>query len=188
MKGSARLGLLSLVLLVGCDKARSSAPPAPDFAGTWDVTFDDALALELRVGEQTLRAELPESGGHVALEASKPIALNVDCAAEGLVCPFEVLARELTLHGPPGQLDADAVQLARSLEGTGSGACTARAGSFLTGEVLSSPRAQGQTLEAVALTAGQATVIVSADCVAPKANLPKGTEVVLSTGFTAAKR
>jgi hypothetical protein len=183
------LSLCFLLLAVGCDKARSSAPPAPNFAGTWDVTFDDGVDVELRIGEQVLRGRVEGSAGSIEFrDAGRELVLQLDCSAPDLVCPSEVLARELTLDKPPGTLDADAVQLARPLAGLGSGACDARPGSFLTGEVLSSPGVNAKGIEAVALTSGRATILVDAQCLAPKAGLPKGSQVYLSTGFTAAKR
>lgn len=186
----ARLALLGLVaLLVGCEKARSSAPPAPSFTGTWDVTFDDALGVELQIGERALTARL--DGTHGLLEfrdAGNELAFELDCAAPDLVCPSEVWPAELTLHAAPGQLDADAVQLAKSLAGMGRGDCIVRPGSYLTGEVLSTPGADGKQAQAVALTSGRVTIQVDARCVAPNAGLPKGAVIQLAAGFTAARR
>ena len=188
-----RLSAVALVvgsLASGCDKARSSAPPQPDFSGTWDVAFEDAVQVELRVGDRTLHGRVDGERGTVEFaSATGTLALDIDCSSADLVCPTEVFPSELTL-GPaavPGSLDEDGVQLAKPLAGVGRGQCTALPGSFATAEVLSKPTS-GPGPEAVALTSGRANVLVRADCFAPETGLPKGSQVILSTGFTAAKR
>lgn len=190
LRSRAQLALLGLVALsVGCEKARSSAPPAPSFTGTWDVAFEDALRVELQIGERTLATRL--DGTHGLLEfrdAGNELAFELDCAAPELVCPSEVWPAELTLDSAPGQLDADAVQLAKPLAGMGRGACVARPGSYLTGEVLSTPGADGRRAQAAALTSGRVTIQVDARCVAPNAGLPEGAVIQLAAGFTAARR
>jgi hypothetical protein len=185
----AACGLAVLALGSGCEKASSSALPLPDFRGTWDVTFDDEVAIDVRVGEKMLHGRLDGEKGTLELEdGGHAVSLQLDCAASELVCPAEVLPRELVLAGPLGQLDADGVQLAKPLAGLGQGACVARPGSFLTGEVLSSAGLRAERAEAVAITGGRATVWVSAGCFGEGSKLPAGSEVLLTSGFTAAKR
>lgn len=186
---SMALMLTAYCLLGGCGKARSSPPPAPDFAGVWDVTFDDTVEVELRLGEETSRARARASDGIVAFgDAGVELSLQLACASTELVCPSEVLPRELVLEKPLGRLDPDAVQLVKSLTGIGEGDCAARAGSFLTGEVLRTEGAGDRGPEAVALTSGRVTIVVDARCAAPERSLPSGAQLFLSSGFTAAKR
>ena len=180
------LGLCSA--LAGCDKILAGSL-SPDFAGVWDVTYDDSIEVEVRVSEQTLRASVGEQGGEVAFrDAGSALALEIDCTRPELVCPSEAWPRELALKQAPGQLDDDGVQLARPLAGVGGGRCRARPGSILTGEVMSTHGAEAVRSQAVALTSGRVTTIVDANCLAPHAGLPEGTQVALSSGFTAAKR
>jgi len=191
VKQSVAWLLLALpVVVAGCDKARSRAPSVPNFAGTWDVTFDDALDVQLQIGSETVRARLAESGGTLEFgDGGAEHSLAIDCTASDLVCPAEAMPRELTTQQPLGTLDADAVQLAKPLEGLGRGSCRARPGSFMTGEVISTPGSDTRAApEAVAVTSGRATVIVDASCFGSKLALPAGTEVFISSGFTAAKR
>jgi hypothetical protein len=188
-QGVAWLLLALPCLVAGCEKARSSAPPPPDFAGTWDVTFDDALDVEFRVGSETVRARLSEAGGSIEFgDGGATQTFTLDCSGGELVCPSEVMPRELSLQAPLGTLDADGLQLAKPLSGMGRGHCVARPGSFLTGEVVSTPGSQNQARpEAVAVTSGRATIIVDGACFGAGL-LPTGTEIFLSSGFTAAKR
>lgn len=180
---------LAIAALGGCDKARSSALPLPDFQGTWDVTFDDEVAVDVRMGDKMLHGRVDGEKGTLELDdGGQPVSLKLDCAASELVCPAEVLPRELVLSGPLGQMDADGVQLAKPLVGMGKGACVARPGSFLTGEVLSSAGESAERAEAVAITSGRATIWVSAGCFGADSKLPSGTEILLTSGFTAAKR
>ncbi len=179
---------LGLCSLWACDKSFAGSL-SPDFSGMWDVTYDDAMAIEVRVGEERLRANISDEGGPVAFrDGGTEIAFDVDCARPELVCPSEVWPRELPLKGVPGRLDDEGVQLARPLTSQGRGACQARPGSMLTGEVMSTRSSDSVRSQAVAVSSGRMTIIVDRSCFAPDAELPPGAEVALSIGYTAAKR
>jgi hypothetical protein len=183
--GSALMALL--MTQGGCNRGLAR-DHAPDFGGTWDITYDDSMRVELRIGERALRADVPLTGGPVTFaDGGTDLAFEVDCTRPELVCPAEVWPRELALETTPGELDGDGVQLTRMLTGEGSGPCAARPGSVLTGEVLATTSESAVSPEAVAVTAGRIRVRVPAACVASGA-LPPGAEAVLSTGYTAAKR
>lgn len=180
--------LLALSTLPGCGKGLAFAL-SPDFSGTWDVTYDDSLEVEVQLApDQVVHDTITEQGGQLALQdASVSSELSVDCARPELVCPAEVWPRELALKSTPGQLDSEGVQLAQSLIGKGQGSCSARAGSLLTAEVVTVGTTHVIHPDAVALTSGRARIVVDAACF-PTAGLPATAKVVLSAGFTAAKR
>jgi hypothetical protein len=172
----------------GCGKTAAS-DLGPDFAGTWDVTYDDALDFELRLPGQVQRAQLGELGGQFSLrDAGAGMELDVDCTRPELVCPAEVWPRELQLEQALGHVDADGLQLARAIAGQGRGRCVTQPGSSITGEVATLAKPDSVRLEALAVTNGRITTVHDASCFAPFSGLPAGAQVVLRTGFTAAKR
>lgn len=182
------LTLAALVCLSGCGKGIAGGL-TPDFAGVWDVTYDDSVEVEFTLGEQHISSRIDEVGGQVSVrDAGVALDLEVDCTRPELVCPSEVWPRELSLLKPPGKVDSEGVQLAQPVVGAGFGRCASKPGSHVTGEVMSIASAHSIRPEAVALTAGRVSVVLDASCFAPHAGLPSGTLVTLSTGYTAAKR
>lgn len=180
--------LAVLASLSGCGKGIAGGL-TPDFAGVWDVTYDDAVEVAFTLGEQHVSSRVDEVGGQVSVrDAGVALDLEVDCTRPELVCPSEVWPRELSLRKPPGKVDREGLQLAQPIEGAGFGRCTSKPGSHVSGEVMSIASAHSIRPEAVALTAGRVSVVVDASCFAPHAGLPAGTLVTLSAGYTAAKR
>jgi hypothetical protein len=177
-----------LASLLGCGKGLAGGL-APDFAGTWDVTYDDSMQVEFKLDEQMMSARVDEQGGQVAVrDAGLTLDFEVDCTRPELVCPSEVWPRELVLGQAPGKLDRDGLQLSLPIAGAGQGRCRALEASAMQSEVMAVATSHSVRTEAVALTAGQVVVVVDAACFAPHAGLPAGAHVVLKTGFTAAKR
>ncbi|MDB4974271.1 MAG: hypothetical protein JWN48_2612 [Myxococcaceae bacterium] len=191
---SCALHLVCAVALAGsvgaCEKGLAGSL-TPDFSGVWDVTYDDSMRVEVELApDEVVHESLSEQGGELALhDASVGSELSIDCARHDLVCPVEVWPRELALQGAPGELDSDGVQLVHSIVGkAGSGRCAAQAGSLVTGEVMTVAVASAVRPEAVALTSGRVRVVLDGACFAPEAALPTGSRVVLTAGYTAAKR
>jgi hypothetical protein len=194
MSGCTRHASLVTTLLAlaalgsGCGKTAASGL-SPDFAGEWDVTYDDSIRFELRLEGQVQRSELAEPGGQVVLgDAGAALEFDVDCTRPDVVCPTEVWPRELVLTQAPGQVDDEGLQLRRVIAGEGRGRCTTLSGSTIAGEVASIGKPDSIRQEAVALTNGRVVAVYDAACFAPFAGLPAGAQVALSTGFTAAKR
>ena len=122
-------------------------------------------------------------------DAGVALDFEVDCTRPELVCPSEVWPRELSLQQATRQARSRGRAAACSPSlGAGFGRCVSQPGSFVTGEIMSVATAHSIRPEAVALTAGRVSVVVDAACFAPHAGLPAGTQVTLTTGFTAAKR
>lgn len=181
-----RMAIAVLVLLGACGRGRA-VDVAAVIDGTWDVTYDDALDVSVRLGDRRVAGRVGEQGGRVAA-VDGGIDLAIDCARAELVCPAEVWPRELQLGEYSEELQQEGDQLVRWLKGLGEGRCTIRTGSIITAEVMSTTSAHAVRPEAVALTSGRITVVVAPDCVAGDTGLPPDAEIVLTTGFSAAKR
>lgn len=72
----------------GC--AAGSTSPAPDVRGTWDVTYDDVIGVEVKIGGAVYTAELGAAGGSVTIDhQGKPYTFSLDCSRPEIVCPSE---------------------------------------------------------------------------------------------------
>jgi hypothetical protein len=72
----------------GC--AAGSKSPAPDVRGTWDVTYDDMIGVEVKIGGAVYSAELGAAGGSVTINhQGKPYTFALDCSRPDIVCPSE---------------------------------------------------------------------------------------------------
>lgn len=185
MTSALRIAVGMALLVSACGKGRAG-DVATDFAGTWDVTYDDAIDVDVRIGGTVQRVRIGEQGGRVAL-ADGGVGFTVDCSRPELVCPSEIWPRELRLTDPHG-FEQDGDQVKRWLSGLGSGRCAIKQGSILTAEVMSINGAHAVQPEAVALTSGRIRTVISPDCTAALGELPPDAEVVLATGFSATKR
>lgn len=91
--------LLALPLLGGARGdgcAANSKSPAPDVAGWWDVTYDDTLDVELRIGGAVYTSELGPQGGVIEItHAGRPLSFDLDCARPEILCPSEAWPREV---------------------------------------------------------------------------------------------
>ena len=72
----------------GC--AANSSSDVPDVSGTWDMTYDDSLAVRVTIGGAVYDQGLGATGGMVTIDhMGQPIQFNVDCASPAIVCPSE---------------------------------------------------------------------------------------------------
>jgi hypothetical protein len=72
----------------GC--AANSQSPAPDVRGTWNITYDDTIGVEVKIGGAHYNAELGSGGGTFTINHDgKPYTFNLDCARADVVCPSE---------------------------------------------------------------------------------------------------
>jgi hypothetical protein len=161
----------------------------PAVAGTWDAVFDDTIDVTADVEGEDHQARTGAGGGRVAFhDAGSFVQLEVDCARPELVCPQELLPRELTLDNRSGDLSDDGRKFVLSFEGEGEGACRLLAGSMATADVDLQGSPVTADFHAVALTGGTVSVVVSPACLGADTGLPADAQVVLSTGFTASRR
>ena len=72
----------------GCAAGSTSA--APDMRGTWAVTYDDTIGIEVKIGGAVYNAQLGSGGGVFTINhEGKPYTFNLDCARPDIVCPSE---------------------------------------------------------------------------------------------------
>lgn len=72
----------------GC--AASSTSPAPDVAGVWNITYDDRIGVEVKLGGVVYTEELGAAGGAITIDHDgKPYTFDLDCARPDIVCPSE---------------------------------------------------------------------------------------------------
>ena len=84
------LSLLPLYGFSACG-AYGSEDPAPDVEGSWEITYNDTLAVEVQLGGAVYAAELGWEGGTVTIDhEGEPFTFELDCADEDIVCPTEV--------------------------------------------------------------------------------------------------
>jgi hypothetical protein len=80
---------LSMGMRGGCG-AVSSTDPAPDVNGTWAITYDDSLAVEITIGGAVYNATVPAEGGMVTItHGDTTFDFSLDCSRPEIVCPSE---------------------------------------------------------------------------------------------------
>jgi hypothetical protein len=178
---------LLLISLSGCDLA-SASWSRPDVTGTWDLTYDDYLELEVHVGDDVHRQRVSSSGGTLrARLGGKEIYATVACALSEVLCPNELWPHQLTLNNRIGQVDGERFSI--WLQGEGQGACRLGPGSLALAE-LETVGEPGESYEATMLSGGKITTELSADCLRSlgAGELPNGARVHVSAGFSAVRR
>jgi hypothetical protein len=93
-------GLLLLPLFgFGACQAYYDEDPAPDVEGSWDITYDDLIGVEITLGGAVYTAELGVQGGTVTIDhEGEPITFELDCADENIVCPSEVWPEQVAFE------------------------------------------------------------------------------------------
>ncbi len=72
----------------GC--AAGSTSPAPDVRGTWGITYDDTIGVEVKIGGAVYNAELGAAGGSFTINHDgQPYTFDLDCSRPDIVCPSE---------------------------------------------------------------------------------------------------
>lgn len=72
----------------GC--ASSSQSEAPDVTGEWDIEYDDALEVTIRIGGQVYDQQLGAAGGIIEIvHDGQPLSFDLDCERPEVVCPSE---------------------------------------------------------------------------------------------------
>lgn len=105
-----RLASLSLLLPFamgaqgdGCAAGSKSA--APDVRGTWAITYDNKLGVEVKLGGATYDAELGAAGGTFTIDhAGTPYTFDLDCSRPDIVCPGEAWPNQVIVEQRDVQL------------------------------------------------------------------------------------
>ncbi len=72
----------------GC--AANSKSPAPDVNGWWDVTYDDTIGVEVKIGAAVYTRELGAQGGVIDItHEGRPLRFDLDCGRPEVLCPSE---------------------------------------------------------------------------------------------------
>ena len=76
----------------GCgDGAAFSSSEAPDMSGSWAVSYDDRLDIEITLGGAVYTEQLGPQGGTITIDhEGQPLTFNLDCSRPEVVCPSEV--------------------------------------------------------------------------------------------------
>jgi hypothetical protein len=90
---SAALAFAAFPLLAGAQGdgcAAGSDSPAPDVRGTWDLTYDDTIGVEVKLGGAVYTTQLGANGGAFAItHQGKSYPFSLDCARPEVLCPSE---------------------------------------------------------------------------------------------------
>jgi len=116
----------------GC--AAGSTSPAPDVRGTWALTYDDTIGVEVKIGGATYTSELGANGGTFTItHAGVPYTFDLDCSRPDIVCPSEAWPNQVAVEQrdvqhqhqmvvdlPSAQCDEQLTQPAPGTCGTGT--------------------------------------------------------------------
>src|SRR5688572_9782921 len=76
-----------------------SQSEAPSMEGSWDVTYDDRLDVEITIGGAVYTEELGPGGGTVTIDHDgQPFTFDLSCARDEVVCPSEVWPAEVGIR------------------------------------------------------------------------------------------
>ena len=97
-RGLITTGLLAVALLCmapgRCGTSAEgffSGDPAPDLRGSWQVTYDNAIGVEINVGGSTYAGTIAGSSGTVSFtHDGTPFQLDLDCSRPWIRCPAEI--------------------------------------------------------------------------------------------------
>jgi hypothetical protein len=68
-------------------------------AGSWDVTYDDRLDVEITIGGVVYEQQLGAQGGVIDIDHDgQPFRFDLDCSREAVVCPSEVWPAQVSFR------------------------------------------------------------------------------------------
>ena len=133
MKKLPWFALIGLPLVMGAQGdgcAAGSTSPAPDVRGTWSVTYDDTLDVEVKIGASVYTAQVPGGGGSFTItHEGKPYTFDLDCSRPDVVCPSEAWPNQVVVeqrdvqHQHQMVVDLPAAQCTGSLTQPDPGSC-----------------------------------------------------------------
>ncbi|MFT3700530.1 MAG: hypothetical protein QM831_45720 [Kofleriaceae bacterium] len=102
MKLVSLISIVGLPLLMGAKGdgcAANSTSPAPDVRGTWDITYDNQIGVEVTIGGATYDAQLGAQGGVFTItHEGKPYTFDLDCTRPDVVCPGEAWPNKVVIE------------------------------------------------------------------------------------------
>ncbi len=98
----ALLAVPTLPLVMGAQGdgcAAGSSSPAPDVRGTWAITYDNQIGVEVKLGGATYTAELGPQGGAFTIDhQGTPYTFDLDCTRPEIVCPGEAWPDQVVIE------------------------------------------------------------------------------------------
>jgi hypothetical protein len=102
MRQLSKFAFLGLPLVMGAQGdgcAAGSTSPAPDVRGTWGITYDDTLGVEVKIGASVYESQLPPGGGSFTIvHEGTPYTFDLDCSRPDIVCPSEAWPNEVVVE------------------------------------------------------------------------------------------
>ena len=96
------LMVLVLPLLVGAEGdgcASNSESDAPDVTGDWQITYDNNLSLEIKIGGAVYTEETGPQGGVVTINHNgKDLMFDLDCSRPEVLCPSEAWPSSVSIE------------------------------------------------------------------------------------------
>src|SRR3954466_6477658 len=72
----------------GC--AAGSTTAAPDLTGTWAITYDDTIDVEITLGGAVTKQTVSATGGMITVDyQGTSLSFDLDCSRPEIVCPSE---------------------------------------------------------------------------------------------------
>jgi hypothetical protein len=100
--GFGFLMVMGLPLVMGAQGdgcAAGSTSPAPDVQGTWDVSYDDTIGVEVKIGGAVYDSQLGAGGGSFTIDHDgKPYTFDLDCTRPDIVCPSEAWPSQVVVE------------------------------------------------------------------------------------------
>lgn len=93
--------LVSPLLMAPSCGGGADTTDVPDVGGTWSISFQDDLSVEVDFGGQVYDPTLAAGATSVTVtHDGMPVSYSVDCARDLVVCPSELLPATVTLVQP----------------------------------------------------------------------------------------
>lgn len=81
----------------GC--AANSKSEVPDVTGRWDIAYDDAIDVTIKIGGAVYKETVGASGGAVTIDhQGQPFTFDLDCARPEIVCPSEAWPAQVSVR------------------------------------------------------------------------------------------
>lgn len=70
--------------------------PAPDMRGTWDVTYDNVVDIEVSIGGAVYVGNITGGSGSMSFtHDGEPVTLDLECSDPLVICPSEIFPAEV---------------------------------------------------------------------------------------------
>lgn len=81
----------------GC--AANSQSPAPNVEGSWAISYDNTLDVEIAIGGAVYERQIGVRGGVIEIEhEGQPLSFDLDCDRADIVCPSEAWPTEVSIE------------------------------------------------------------------------------------------